>query len=85
MKTVPAVLCDPAVAPDCDCPFEHWHVGEAPTCLDIHFEEDGSVHARIDAGDWEAEVFFKDVHAMEQARVLAFEWAASKLGETYTN
>ena len=59
--------------PDCLCPYEHWHINGV--CLDVHVEEDGSLHMHLDAGDWEQDARIEDVKDMDEARELAIEWA----------
>lgn len=66
--------------PDCDCPFEHWHIGRAGTCLDVHLEEDGTAHFFLDTGDSDAEIEMPAM-TLEQARTEAFRWAAPLIGE----
>lgn len=70
--------------PDCDCPYEHWHVGISNTCLDIHFEDDGSVHVTLDASDWEAETIFHGATCLADIREYAFSWAAQQIGASYS-
>lgn len=65
--------------PDCPCPWEHWHLNGC--CLDVHFEEDKSLHLHLDAGDWEQEARIEDVKDMDEARELAIEWAMGFLHE----
>lgn len=69
--------------PDCDCPYEHWHVGIGGCCLDIHVEENGDLHVTLNAGDWDADTTFRGVTTIEQARPLAFAWAGQQIGEPY--
>ncbi len=69
--------------PDCDCPFQHWHIGGALTCLDVHFEEDASVHLRLYTGDYEAETILMGMSSLEQALPFAFRWAASLIGDEF--
>lgn len=66
--------------PDCDCPYEHWHLPEYGACLDVHFEPDNSVHVLI-LGDetFEAQTTFQGIPDMIQARAKAFAWAETKL------
>jgi len=72
---------DFGTTPDCDCPYEHWHVGQAGTCLDIHFEADGSVHVTLDSGEWDAETTIHGAASLDDVRDDAFVWAASKIME----
>lgn len=74
-----AAPCFPDTIPDCACPFEHWHVGPTNICLDIHFEEDGSVHFLMDAGDWDNEHTAHGLQNMDEAREAAFAWAEKLL------
>lgn len=69
--------------PDCTCPHEHWHIGHAGCCLDIHFEEDGSVHVTLDAYDWQDEIVLHGVSTLAEASAIALAWGAGKIGETY--
>lgn len=68
--------------PDCDCPHEHWHVGQGRCCLDIHFESDGSCHVLL-LGDesFEDDTTFTGLGSIDEARPLALAWAAPKIGE----
>lgn len=81
MLCKPAEPCFPETIPDCDCPFEHWHIGTNNACLDVHFEEDGSVHCILDVGDWDAETTMTGKADMDAARTAAFAWAAPLIGE----
>lgn len=75
----PAELCnecaeDFGTLPDCRCPFEHWHWGG--WCIDVHFEDDGSVHARVehpDCGEWDTH--YVGIDDMDGARSFAAAWA----------
>lgn len=67
--------------PDCDCPYEHWHIGHAGCCLDIHLEEDGSVHVILETGDWDRETSFLGLSSLDEARERAFVWAGQQIGE----
>lgn len=82
IKMLQTELCFPETAPDCDCPFEHWHIGQINACLDVHFEDDGSVHCILDVGDWDTEVTFDGIADMQTARIAAFAWAAPLIGES---
>jgi hypothetical protein len=73
----PLPLCDDSTAPDCACPFEHWHIG--CVCLDIHVEEEGYTHAILDAGDWQEEREFPGAATLEIGRPLAIEWARGRV------
>lgn len=64
--------------PDCGCPHEHWHVGKAGCCLDVHFEADGSAHVILDAGDFDDETTFRGLTDIDAARAAAFQWFESK-------
>lgn len=66
---------------ECACPHEHWHVGRAGCCLDVHFEDDGLVRVLLDAGDFDDEVEFSDLADMEAARAAAFAWFVGKYGD----
>lgn len=68
--------------PDCACPHEHWHVGRAGTCLDIHIEEEGYTHLTIDFGDGSHEVELHGISTLDAARPIAFLWAGTILGQT---
>jgi len=83
MRRVLAMECPPffGTMPDCDCPWEHWHIGNAGCCLDVHFEEDRSVHVILQAGDLEHETTLHGVPDLGRARELAFAWAAPLIGE----
>lgn len=59
--------------PECDCPFEHWHINGV--CLDIHFEDDGSCHVLIDSGEADDEMTLEGMASLDEARPLAFAWA----------
>jgi hypothetical protein len=76
-----APLCNAefGAEPDCDCPSEHWHVGSAGACLEMHLEPDGSAHCAIFAGDWETEAGFQNISDIEALRSIAFRWAAEAL------
>lgn len=69
--------------PDCDCPFEHWHVGRAGCCLDVHVEEEGYTHAILSTGDDEFEKVFHGADTLDKGRPLAMSWAATMIGESY--
>lgn len=73
-----ALICPTSMRtlPDCDCPFEHWHVGHGGVCLDVHLEEDGTTHAILDAGDWQEEVTGRGHSSIEEAREWALQWAS---------
>lgn len=78
MKCELAMDCTPEANPECDCPYEHWHVNDV--CLHVHLEEDGSTHCILDAGDWDQEVTSADHADLASARAFAFEWARGFVG-----
>lgn len=63
-------------APDCDCPWEHWHVGTSGMCLDVHIENDGSAHITLDWGDDGRELQIVGKLDLAQARHIAFAWVS---------
>lgn len=67
--------------PDCACPYEHWHIGVAGCCLDIHVEEEGYTHIILGTGDDEFEHTLPGVTCLETARPLAMAWAAEMICE----
>lgn len=57
---------------DCGCPEEEWLIGNLEVI--IHLEPDGSGHAFIDCGEWEADRHFSGVSDMEDLRRAAQAW-----------
>lgn len=66
--------------PDCKCPHEHWHIGPAGACVDIHVEDEGYTHVMLDMGDLGHEVHLHGVSTLEAAKPIAFLWASTVLG-----
>jgi len=58
---------------ECGCPEEEWLIGGVT--LTIHAEPDDSLHAHLDAGDWDAEIFFSDAPTLDLIRPRVFDWA----------
>jgi hypothetical protein len=58
---------------ECGCPEEEWLIGSIT--LTLHNEPDGSIHAFLDSGDWDAEQMFPDLRALDAARPAVFDWA----------
>ena len=66
--------------PDCNCPHEHWHIGQARFCLDLHFEDDGSCHVLLMDDDGEdIETDFTGHASIDTVRPLALAWASLKV------
>lgn len=85
MRTVLDLKCpvDYGTVPDCACPYEHWHIGIAGCCLDIHVEEEGYTHIILNTGDDEFEHTLPDVACLEAARPLAMAWASQIICESH--
>lgn len=66
---------DMKTMPECNCPFEHWHVDRL--CFDIHFEENGEVHLLVMGEDWESDTMLQNIPDLEAARPLAFTWLST--------
>ncbi|MFZ5704947.1 MAG: hypothetical protein ACOY5R_06730 [Pseudomonadota bacterium] len=60
---------------ECGCPEEEWVVGNCT--LIMHFEDDGSIHGLLDAGDWDADKTFRGFCSLDAARPSIFDWVAS--------
>lgn len=71
----PECCIENGTMPDCSCPHEHWHIGAAAgSCLDMHLEEDGSVHITLAWGDDDRELEAKGAVGVHEARAIAFGW-----------
>lgn len=57
---------------ECGCPEEEWLV--AGLTLVVHLEPDGTGHAILDSGDWDAEEVFRRVATIDDVREAAFAW-----------
>ena len=74
---------DFGITPDCDCAHEHWHLGDAGTCLDLHLEDDGSCHVILFLEEDEIHTHYVGLTSIDQVRPLAMVWAAPFIGEHY--
>jgi len=83
LRAVLDALCNREMGtePDCDCAHEHWHIGAAGACLDIHVEPEGWTHCILDLGDVGHEIELHGITTLDQARGIAFLWAATITGD----
>lgn len=71
-ESMKAELLELRASDECGCPEEEWIYGGVT--LIIHEETDGNVHAFLDAGDWDTEVFLP-YSTLDAARGPIFAWA----------
>jgi hypothetical protein len=71
---VNAKLIEVRPSEECGCPEEFWIMDNIEVI--IHFEEDGSGHIFLDAGDWDHD-FVVEANTMEGLRRAAIDWVES--------